>query len=262
MLKHVAHRSTTNLGTGLQRGSSNRRASVPSRPFNHQPSDGTGSNESTPPTCRRSTVHSPNTSSASSPGSSRRMMSPSRNMSQKQLESNSNSPEVPRRAEPRPIPPRRVLNDPPPRLGRSMSTPAGCRYPPPGMSPVPSTPPDSPIYIANVHTTSRDPATIQEARQFDSKGVPEAPRSSTLPRRPMSRGYAPTPPLLTALSYSSLPPGGGSALSARSSSTSSLSDTIVCGAGSCGSKVGSCCLHLQRLLCSVVYILLLIISYQ
>lgn len=246
MLKHVTHRSTSNLGTGLQRGPSNRRASVPSRPFIRQPSEGPSSTASTPSSCRRSTVHSADTLSSScvsSPITSHRRVSQSPDI--RHPTSERNSPEIARRIESRLALQRRPVHDPPARLGRSMSTPAGCRYPPPGSSPVPGTPPDSPMYnsskdinyLTNKGINQNHSFTIQEAQQFDSTSVPEAPRSSTLPRRPMSRSCAPTPPLQTALSYSSLPPGGRTSLSARSSSTSSLSDTIVGGPGSGGSKV-------------------------
>ena len=257
MLKHVTHRSsTTSLGVGLQPGSASRRASAPSRPFVRQTSDTTST-----PRDRQTNTRSPEAGSrscTSTPGSHRRSsQSPEIRHYQKLLlkregsDGGRDSPEA--RLVSSPVlslsSPRRLV-DPrlrripqnheevdgedgqhghPHRLGRSMSTPAGCRYPPPGCvlstSPIVLTPPESPhsrqiLLSSNAHS-------LQDQGNSQKSVIPENPRSSTLPRRPLPRPCVPTPPLATALSYSSLPPGGRSSLSARSSSTSSLSDTIL-----------------------------------
>lgn len=232
MLKHVSHRSTTSLG-GVQ--SSNRRASVPARPFCRQGSDGPASNSSTPLSGRRAT-HSPDTiasSCASTPGIHRRV-SQSPETFRQNIERNACSPDYIRRPEPRVLH-RRHPDEPPPKLGRSMSTPAGCRYPPPGTT-LPSTP-DSPNPCKR-NGSDENVAPCFRNQSFDeSKDLPDAPRSSTLPRRPLPLTCANSPPLSSAMSYSSLPPGGRTSLSGRSSSTSSLSDTIVGMPGCNGSKV-------------------------
>ena len=272
MLKHVSHRSTASLGEGagsLQVGSVNRRASAPTRPFTRQTSEGGAYHltASVPSAYRRATHTGESIALCIEAGISPRRCSNAPDVRLKRQESEVatcaeapivtvNTPPPPKPATPKVIQHKLPPEEPPPRLGRSLSTPAGCRYvpqllgsSPPTILPAMPTPPDSPRYRGTSSALgmfSSTPAvpeieTPLNQASFNARDVPEAPRSSTLPRRPMTRVINPTQPLHPALSYSSLPPGGRTSLSARSSSTSSLSETIVgsCHPGSGASKVSS-----------------------
>ncbi|KAF2362015.1 Ras-associating (RA) domain [Trinorchestia longiramus] len=248
MLKHVSHRSTTSIG-GVQ--NSSRRASVPARPYSRQPSEGSASAASTPASGRRAT-HSPDmiASCASTPGVHRRAKQSPEML--RHSNRNTGSPDFSRRPDLRAAY-RRYKDEPPPKLGRSMSTPAGCRYPP-AISPIPACVSDSSRGFNDKRIASdENVAPALKNYSFDEgEEIPNVPRSSTLPRRPMPLTCVSPPPLTSAMSYSALPPGGRTSLSGRSSSTSSLSDTIVGLPGCSGSKT-AVRIHLRQLRPDIEY---------